>query len=313
MKQLKHFLLLLSCLSGLSLSAQDDLLAELQSGLEPTQDMTRATFKTVRIINAHSVELPAPGVLQMNISHRFGTINEGIYDLFGLDRANMRLGFQQGITPHLALGVGRTNIQKTYDGFVKWKILRQQTGKRNVPISVVWLSSMAINTLRFDEFGFEPEQELFQFAYRVNYTHQLLIARKFSDRLSLQLTPAVVHRNLVETNDETNLVTTLGAGGRFKLNGSLTINAEYFYVFPNQLPAEAQNMLSIGIDIETGGHVFQLMFSNTEAMTDHLYLTQTTGRWFGDSWRNLGIHFGFNLMRVFTVSQKAKEKYGMKW
>jgi len=293
--------LLLFCVAlllHLPVVAQDDLMDLLEDMEEETTDYTIATFKTVRLVNGHSIELPAPGVLQLIIAHRFGRVNGGAYEFFGLDQANMRLGFEYGLSNHLAVGVGRTNLRKTYDAFVKYKLLRQSTGKRVMPVTVAGLSTISANTLRWAN----PDRPNY-FSSRLSFVHQLLIARKFSDRLSLQLMPTMVHRNLVATAREANDVFMVGAGGRFKVSGSVTINAEYYYPLPGQLAPGIFHPLSIGVDIETGGHVFQLIFSNSRSMTDDLYLTQTDGLWeLGD------IHFGFNLMRVFTASKKAHLK-----
>jgi len=284
--------------------AQDDLLDLLDAEEEPRTDYTIATFKTVRIINGHSIEMPAPGVMQMIISHRFGRLNGGLYELYGLDQANIRIGLEQGITPWLTIGAGRSNIKKTYDGFVKWKLLRQSTGARKMPITLAGQSTAAVNTLRTASLGLTIPEENFKRAYRYSYVHQLLIARKFSERLSVQIMPTVVHRNLVPTAAESNVVLAGGIGGRIKLTRSLTLNAEYYYVLPDQLSDEFRNYLGVGIDIETGGHVFQLVFSNTRSMTDNLFLTETDGDWLAGD-----IHFGFNVMRVFTTANKWTQKY----
>lgn len=278
------------------LAAQDDLMDMLNDmeAEEETTDYTYATFKTVRVVNAHSIENSAEGVLTLIIAHRFGRVNSGAYDFFGLDQANMRLGFEYGVTPWLTAGIGRSNIRKTYDGFLKAKLLRQSTGKRNMPITLSYVGGMQINGQRWAE----PERENF-FSSRLSYLHQLLIARKFSERVSLQLMPSVVHRNLVATPEDQNDVFSLGAGGRFKISPSVTINLEYFYLLPGTTADQFENSLSLGIDIETGGHVFQLIFSNSRAMSENLFIAETDGSWgAGD------IHFGFNLTRVFTVKRR---------
>ncbi|MEM7656219.1 MAG: DUF5777 family beta-barrel protein [Bacteroidota bacterium] len=295
----RYLLLFTFSLCGLtSLLAQDDLLDMLEEMEEETVDYTYATFKTVRIINAHSIEMPAPGVMQLLISHRFGRVNGGAYEFFGLDQANMRLGFEYGISNHLCVGIGRSNIRKTYDTFLKAKILRQSTGKRVMPISLVYLATTEANTLRWAD----PDRTNY-FSSRLAFVHQLMIARKFSDRLSLQVMPTLVHRNLVASPSEPNDVLSVGVGGRVRLSGSVTLNFEYFYLLPNQNLPGIQNSAAIGFDIETGGHVFQLMFTNSRGMTENLFITQTDGQIeAGD------IHFGFNLARVFTVSNKARKK-----
>jgi opacity protein-like surface antigen len=278
----------------LPLVAQEDLMGLLDEMEEKTHDYSYAAFKTVRIVNGHSIEIPAPGVLQMLISHRFGRVNTGIYDLFGLDQANMRMGFEYGLSPHLCVGIGRSNIGKTYDSFLKIKLLRQQTGKRNIPITLAGVSSIQASMLKWAD----PDRENY-FTSRLSYSHQLLIARKFSDRFSFQLMPTMVHRNLVATTAEDNDVFAVGAGARYKLSGSVTLNAEYYYLLPSYTADTYENSLSIGVDIETGGHVFQLLFTNSLGMTENQYVANTDGRW-----ENGDIHFGFNLARVFTVSDQ---------
>jgi hypothetical protein len=289
----KIVLLLAACLLMGSFSfAQGDLMDLLESEEEETTDYAIATFKTTRLVNGHSIEMPSHGVLQMLISHRFGRLNEGFYDLWGLDRANIRIGLEYGVTPWLTLGFGRSNVLKTYDGFAKFRLLRQSTGKRNMPISVTALSSIALQATRPDTL-----REEF-FTSRLDYTFQLMIARKFSEKLSFQLMPTVVHRNLVPTVDENNDVPSIGLGGRFKLSKSVTLNAEYYYIIPGFLPEESPftNALAFGIDIETGGHVFQLVMSNSRFMTTNLFARQTDGNWL-----NGDIHLGFAISRVFTV------------
>ena len=282
---------LIALMSINPLNAQDDLMDLLEDNEEP-QQFAYATFKTVRIVNGHSVEMAAPGVLQMMIAHRFGRLNSGLSDLFGLDQANMRFGFEYGIAPGLNLGIGRSNIGKTYDASVKWRIFRQKSGPSNFPFTVVAYTSAAMTGVPNDD----PDREL-SFNNRLSYTSQLLIARKFSNSFSLQLSPTFLHRNLVSTAVENNDVFSMGIGGRLKINNSLAINAEY-YLLTGDIADRFEDSFSIGLDIETGGHVFQLVFSNSVAMSDPLYIAQTRELW-GDG----DIHFGFNLARVFNVKK----------
>ncbi len=284
------FLLLVS---SIHLYAQDDLLGLL--GEEETTDYTTASFKTNRVINLHSLENTAGGVLDFKISHRFGTLNGGFYELFGLDNASIRLGLDYGVTDRLTVGVGRSSFQKAYDGFVKYKFLRQSTGKRNMPITAALLLTSAIQTLKWEN----PDRDN-HFSSRLYYTTQLIIGRKFSESFTLQLSPTMVHRNLVKTNAEKNDVYALGAAGRIKLSKRIALNAEYIYLLPNQVADGINNSLSAGFDIETGGHVFQLHFTNSTSMIEKGFITETT-----NSWSNGGIHFGFNVSRVFTVKRRG--------
>ncbi|MDB4105196.1 DUF5777 family beta-barrel protein [Salibacteraceae bacterium] len=286
--------LLFSCVlmaSSLVLNAQESML-DLLSDDEPTVDYATAGFKTTRIINGHSFEMNSEGVLDFKISHRFGRLNGGAYELFGLDAASIRIGLDYGVTPWLNVGVGRSSVGKVYDGFVKMKFLRQQTGKRNIPISMLWVSDMAVSSLKNTNSEIEPYLN----SHRLFYTHQLIVGRKFTDGISVQFMPSIVHRNFVMTRAESNDVLVLGVGGRMKLSKRVALNVEYYYTLPNQLDPRYTNSLSIGFDIETGGHVFQLHFTNSTGMVENAFMTETTGDWLkGD------IHFGFNVSRVFTL------------
>jgi hypothetical protein len=258
---------------------------------EPATDYVTAAFKTSRVINGQSIENTAAGVLDVKISHRFGFLNTGFYELFGLDAATIRIGGDYGITEWLMVGVGRSSFEKTYDGFLKARILRQSTGAKHMPVSLSYVAGMAITTLRFQN----PDRENY-FSSRLFYTHQLLLTRKFSDGFTLQLMPTLVHRNLVRWSYEENDVLSLGIAVRQKLSKRITINVEYYHVFDDQLAPGYRSPLSIGFDIETGGHVFQLHFTNATSMIEKGFIGETIGNWAdGD------IHFGFNISRVFTL------------
>lgn len=276
----------------LSSPAQD--LMDLFGEEEQTTDYAYATFKTTRIVNSQSIENPAPGVLLFIISHHFGKVNDGAYNLFGLDQATMRIGFEYSINEWLCLGIGRSTFEKTVDGFAKVKLLRQSSGLRNMPVSVSLFSSTSLNGLRWQD----PERENY-FSSRMAYTHQLMIARKFGSNFSFQLMPVLVHKNLVPTENDSNDIFALGAGARVKITNRITFNSEYYYVFPNQRDDEIyRNSLSLGFDIETGGHVFQLHFTNSQPMFERGFITETRGNWLdGD------IYFGFNITRVFTIKK----------
>jgi hypothetical protein len=295
-----QFLLFALLFAVPQLSAQDegDLLSLLDDG--PTTDYTTASFKTNRVINGHSLENTARGVMDMKISHRFTPLRFGLYDIFGLDNASIRIGLDYGITDRLMVGFGRSSYEKVYDGFAKYKILRQSTGKRRMPITLTYLADIQCKTVKFDN----PERENY-FSSRLFYTHQVLIGRKFSDRLTLQLMPTVVHRNLVATTEDANSVLAVGVAGRVKLTKRVALNAEYYHVLPNQIVSQPfYQTLSLGLDIETGGHVFQLHFTNSPDMTYRGFITESPEPWFmrNDDGRLMsGIRFGFNVSRVFTV------------
>lgn len=287
--------LLAFCFTAASLCAagQDDLMSQLENETKATTDYTTATFKTTRLINGHTVENVGKRVLDVKISHRFGKINNGAYELFGLDNATMRMGVDYGITNTIMVGVGRSTFQKTYDAFVKWKILRQSTGSRNMPITLSYVPTMALKTLKFED----PNRENY-FTSRLFFTHQLIIGRKFSEGTSLQLMPTFSHRNLVQLAGEPNDLFAVGIGGRQKLTKRVSLNFEYYYQLPDSKLTNTTNSLSIGFDIETGGHVFQLHFTNSQGMSERTFITETTGDWAkGD------IYFGFNISRVFTIGK----------
>ena len=284
-----HLCLILLCLAP-TIYAQDDLLSELDSELDQQKNFALATFKGTRIINGHSVELKKKGELDFIISHRFGRLNSGFDEFFGLDGANVRLGFEYGLADFLNLGIGRSSFEKNYDGFFKLKLLRQSTGKGAMPISLTAFSSVAVRTLK------NPDPEIEEsFSERLFYTFQFLMARKFSDRLSLQIMPTLIHRNQVAATQD-NDVYALGFGGRFKFTKRMSINAEYYYQFTDVVAGVNQNVIAIGFDIETGGHVFQLQFSNAQQMIEKGFITETTGDFF-----NGDVHFGFNISRTFQL------------
>ena len=283
--------LLFLCLAGFpALHAQDDDLLSLL-GEEETTDYATASFKTNRVINLHSLENTHSGVLDFKISHRFGMLNQGLYDWFGLDNATIRLGLDYGVTKDLQIGAGRSSYKKMIDGYAKYRILHQSTGKRNMPISLTAVAGMYINTLKWSD----PDRDNY-FSSRLSYTFQALIGRKFNDWITVQLAPTVVHRNLVATSAESNDVYGIGIGVRQRITRRVTLNAEYMYLLPDQVTDNIQNSFSIGADIETGGHVFQLHLTNSTGMAEPVAFTETTGDWFDG-----GIHFGFNISRVFTI------------
>jgi hypothetical protein len=292
---MRHFYLttILLLLALPFLQAQEDLLS-LLGDEETGPEYITAAFKTNRVINLHSLENTPANVMDLKISHRFGTLNQGIYELFGLDNASIRIGLDYGISDRLTVGAGRSSFQKTYDGFVKYTFIRQQRGQKNVPLTAALLATTAIQTLKWQD----PDRENY-FRSRMYYTYQLIVGKKFSENLSLQLSPTLVHRNLVSTREESNDVFALAAAGRIKLTRRVALNAEYAYVFPDQIAEEFRNSLSIGFDIETGGHVFQLHFTNSTSMIEKGFITETNG-----SWLDGDIHFGFNVSRVFTLGGK---------
>ena len=281
---MRRFILIAALLASFFANAQDNLLGMLAVADEPTYIVY--LFKGTKIVNAQSVELPAQGVLQFNIQHRFGTLNSGLYNLYGLDFSQVRLSFDYGIEDWLAVSIGRSSSLKVIDANSKIRLKRQV--KEGFPVTIVLNSAAYLKQWQDNQV-----QEYFVFANQLSYTHQILLARKINRDLTLQLSPTIVHYNLVEMQKESHDRYSLGIGGRQKLTQRISLNAEYFYQLNER---RNNNILSLGFDIETGGHVFQLHLSNSPAMIDSEFITQTTGEWLkGD------IYFGFNISRVFTI------------
>jgi hypothetical protein len=278
-------------------SNEQDLLSLL--GEENPIVYSSATFKSTRVINGQSIENVGAGDMDFRISHRFGTFNSGLHKMFGLDLASMRLGLEYGCNDRLMVGIGRSNVNEEVDAFAKYKILRQiESGPKKMPISVSYFASVV---MRGTAWG-DPDRTNY-FTSRLYYCHQLLIARKFNDQFSLQITPTFVHRNLVQTTSEYHDIYAIGYGGRYKVTRRLAINGEYFQLLGNRLPSTAQNSLSVGVDLETGGHVFQLHVTNSSSMNEKGFITETSGMWGkGD------IQFGFNISRVFTLKERKPIK-----
>lgn len=295
MKMSQSILSLIFILISILSSAQDDLLNDLTK--EPVTNETIATFKGSRVINLQSVETRPKGTLEFIFSHRFGRINQGAYTLWGLDDAYVRLGLEYGITDRLGVGLGRNSIDKSFDAFARYKILAQQPGK--MPVTVT-----ALGTLNYKSSPKKDESIVPITANdRISYVGQLLIARKISPGLSLQVNPIIVHRNTVDQQYENNDDFAMGFAGRQKISKSMALTAEYLIRLnarENDAPAyERYDAIGFGIDIETGGHVFQLVFTNSLGLIERSVVAETSGNfWDGD------IHFGFNVTRTFQLSRK---------
>lgn len=283
----KHYLTLFILLITFSVQSQD-MLEQLREQSGQETDVVLGTFKGTRIINGQSIETRGKGNLDVIISHRFGRLNSGGYNLFGLDDSNVRLGLDYSLSDRITLGFGRNSLNKVYDGFIKGRILEQKT--EGMPLSATWVSDISIYSLK------RPELPM-TFQRRLRYVHQLIVARKFSPLFSLQLMPSLVHRNLVSTEDKPNNLVSLGIASRLALSKRVSLTGEYYYRFGKDLPGH--NSLGIGVDIETGGHVFQLHFTNSNEMTPSGFIPSTQGNFFdGD------IHFGFNVARSFQIGSK---------
>ena len=265
-------------------AAQDNLLDILET--EDDRSYVSYLFKGSKIVNGQSVELPAKRVLQFNIQHRFGPLISGLYNLYGLDFSQVRLSLDYGIKDWMAVSIGRSSSLKIIDANSKIRLKRQI--KDGFPLTIVVNSAVYLQQWRYSQ-----AQEEHVFTNQLSYVNQVLIARKITRDLTFQLTPTIVHYNLVEIKNASNDTYSLGIGGRQKIAKRISINAEYFYQLNNRIN---ENVLSFGFDIETGGHVFQLHLSNSSSMIDSEFITKTSGEWLKGE-----IYFGFNISRVFTI------------
>ena len=286
------------CFALRSYAQADSLMNMLNEG-PAKKDPVAATFKATRIIDGSSVENLGFGVLDFRIDHRFGDIND-VKNFFGIDNATTKLALDYGVTKWLMVGLGHGVFNKEDDGFVKIKMLKQK--KHGTPVTLSYVGSMSIQTTPAPTL---PTGDTWPFSNRLYYTNQVLIARKFSDAFSLQIMPTIVHYNLVDSTKFSNNTIAIGVGGRLKVSKRIAVTGEYYYRVTNaNMLYNGQttyNSLSVGIDIETGGHVFQLMLTNSQGITERTFIGQTT-----DNWAKGNIHLGFNISRVFTIV-KPKE------
>ena len=293
----KIFLLILVYLMISPVFAQDSLLNTLENETEgQTINYTQNTFKGTRLINGHTVETRTAGSLVFLITHRFGELNSGSYNLWGLDVANIRFGFDYAITDAFTIGVGRSSFDKVFDGFLKYRLTRQCSGARNFPFTTTLFASTALTTMKSLTGATIP------FNHRLDYVAQALIARKITDALSIQLMPSYIHHNYVESADQVNDILAVGVGGRIKVSNRIALTGEYYYRLNGTNVSGYYNSLSFGVDIETGGHVFQIMLTNSNPMIAKGFISETTG-----SWADGGVHLGFNISRIFYLKQYQPE------
>jgi len=269
-------------------SAQDDLLNQLNAEKSEVKDKETTAFKGLQICNIQSTKMTAKGEWYMVISHRFGDLTEGLDNFFGLDNALTKIGGIYGVTDWLSLGASRHTYNKIYELTAKYKLADQITN--GFPVTIVGYNTMDINTALSTDLY--PN---LQFNNRLAYSTQLLASRKFSEGLSFEIGGVYVHKNLYDDSQELKDQYLVAAGGRCKLSKRLSVNLDYAYKI-NQLENAPlyQNPLTLGLDIETGGHVFQMVFSNSQPMNDVAVFTNATGKWNGGS-----LYFGFNMYRVF--------------
>jgi len=291
---MKKLIIALLCAGVYSSSPAQDLLSLVEKNEPNKKDHVTNAFKSSRVLNGHSMEFIGKGELDVRILHRFGEINSGPNNLFGLDQANMRMGFDYGLLNSLTIGVGRSNVGKELDGFIKFRPVWQSTGPGSFPFSIVLVSGITAHTQPWTDTANKN-----YLSNRMAFYHEIIIGRKFSEHFSLQVSPVFVHRNLVALASEENDVYALGIGARMKLSKRVALVADYHYIAKGLDKKVYKDPFSVGFDIETGGHVFQLLFTNATGMNEKSFITNTTSNWGKGS-----IRFGFNLSRIFTIRKK---------
>ena len=287
MKYLLSFLLV-AFSTGFA-SAQDDLLNQLDSVKSNEKEIEMAAFKGLQICNMQSTKLASKGEWYLLVSHRFGDLTEGFDNFFGLDLAYTKLGGIYGVTNWLQLGASRQTHNKIYELTAKYKLANQEID--GFPVTIVGYNTMDINSaLKTSEFT------NLQFTDKLAFSTQLLVSRKFSEKLSIEVAPIYVHKNLYDDTLEQKDLFLVGAGARYKIAKRLSVNLEYSarVIAVEGFTSPYHNPLSVGLDIETGGHVFQLVLSNSQPMNDVTVFSNTSGDWNGGS-----VYFGFNMYRTF--------------
>lgn len=271
-----------------------DLLSELGTESSP-KEYAKATFKSTRLINFHTNETVGPKTLDFRISHRFGPVSSGAYNAWGIDGpASIRLGLDYSYDGRLMFGIGRSSVEKMVDASIKYRLLRQ-TVDNSMPISLTLFASAYRNGLRTSGGPIDPYKYPID---RFSYVMQAIFAKKFNSSFSFQLAPFFVHYNIVNSITDKNDMYGVAAATRFKFSKRSAITLEYGWRYPNDYTLETKyyDSFSIGYELETGGHVFQVHLTNSFALADNQFLVRTT-----DSWADKGIHLGFNISRVFTI------------
>lgn len=296
MKKLLHALLLLFSISA---AAQDNTDSLLNAGDRPKKEYVDNAFKSTRVIMGQSVEMLEAGVLDFRILHRFGNIKGGLKEMFGLDQATMRMSFDYGLTKNITIGVGRSTLKKELDASVKYRVIQQSRGEKSFPASIVLVAGITCNTTEWSD----PTRKNF-FTSRLSYFYQLLAGRKFSDHFTFQLSPTFVHRNFVEFDTDKNDLVAIGIGSRYKFSRRMALIVDAFPIVYGARSDFNQMPLSVGLDIETGGHVFQLHFSNARGMNEKAFIAETNQKWGKGE-----VQFGFNLSRVFTIKKNKSASW----
>lgn len=280
------------------ITAQETDLLKLLGEDKPKKEYVKYAFKSPRVINGHSMEFLAPGTLDFRILHRFGLVSQGFDNLFGLDQASMRMGFDFGLRRNLMFGFGRSTFKKELDGYVKYAPFQQSTGEGSFPVTIALVGGMTMNSMPWAD----PTIKNY-FSSRLAYYFQTIIGRKISEGFTLQLAPTLVHNNLVALQTQPNDIYAVGFGGRAKVSNRMALTWDYFYVVNGIEKGINYHPLSVGVDIETGGHVFQLHVSNAAGMNERAFITETT-----NSWSKGELRLGFNLSRVFQIAKNKKHQ-----
>ena len=275
------------------LLGQDDLLDMLEDDSDKPA-LVESAFKGTRVVNAQSLEIPRPKILQFMIQHRFGSIENGFYDLFGMDYATIRFDLQYGLSEKLSFGFGRSSLDKIYDIFVKSKILRQTSGANAFPFSVLYYGDIGIDTKRKSDNDPAVKDK---YLNRLMYVNQLIVGRKFNRNLSLEILPTLIHRNLIPTKHENHDLASIGIAGRYKLSNRISVNADYFIPIGDR-NVNYKNSLAIGVDYETGGHVFQVMIANAQGPYEYTFIENASGDFSSGT-----LYLGFNISRAFTLAE----------
>jgi hypothetical protein len=309
----KYIVCILLSVFSLPLFAQEGSLGDLFSEEEAPKEKTPviATFKTTRLINTQTIEQVKHGELDFRISHHFDDIAGkagGIQTLYGFDNVtDIRLSFDYGITDNWVVGFARSKgayqHRQILDFSSKYKLISQRKNG-GFPLTISAYVIAGLTTMKSSEDIYAVTYFKDKFAHRMNYVAQLIIARKITSGISLELLPTYVHRNYVHHTDRNDLF-ALGIGGRIKFTKRMGVIFDYYYVFDKMRTAKNgyYNPLGIGLEIETGGHVFHILFSNNKGLIESQYLTENRSNWLKGEFR-----LGFNISRIFNIIKKKKNE-----
>ncbi len=293
----KYILLFLICFAG-NYAFSQDMLSELEPAAADSnhKDYTVATFKSTRLVNMHTIESVGPRTLDFRISHRFGALNTGSYNAWGIDGpANIRLSLEYSFEGRLMFGIGRSSYEKMVDGFLKYRLLRQTTDGK-MPVSVTLFASMFYNALKDGNAAANGYDKYDPMTNRLSYAYQIMVGKKISPSFSIQIAPWMVHYNLVENSTDKNDVYGVAGLLRMKLTKRSAITFEYGYRFSGYTEEKYYDSMGIGYELETGGHVFQIHFVNSFGIVENQFLAHTTTKW-----DDAGVRLGFNISRVFRL------------